>query len=110
MTAELSALVAIVPTVIGVCGFYAGRTSAAKKSGEAEATVAADIRYIKESIDGIRRSIEDQKNDITKLYEGYSNFKSEAAVLRADVNNVTQRVNTVVDKTLAVKGGDRFAE
>jgi len=105
MMIELNILLAIIASLVGVGGFFAGRQSAAKKAGATEATVAADIRHIKESIDGIRQSVGDHKADIARLYNGLSERKAEIAALKADMANMSRRIDTVVNKTLTAKAG-----
>lgn len=66
MTIELGALIALAGCGIAVATFFAGRHSAAKRSGQEWGELICDVKHIKDSVDNVKSSLE---GDILSLRE-----------------------------------------
>lgn len=99
MTIELGLLFAAIACIIGVAGFFGGRTASAKKDGEHwgkfEAELKTDITYIKRDVGEIKMSV----NDSSKV--------TMAAIEkeRADRKESIQKIHEEFEKHLRLYHG-----
>ena len=85
MQIEVSVLIAVVGVALSVGTFFIGRTTAARKSGENDGELKADIKYIKSSVDK-------QERKLDGVVESYDDVKIELERLKGRIKALEQKV------------------
>jgi hypothetical protein len=96
MTIGVEILIAIVGVSIAVAAFFFGRHDAARKSGQTEGTIAADISYINETVKDIKVDVGAQRKEINDIL-------GRLGAAEGSIVTINRRIDTLVDKTLTSK-------
>ena len=92
MTIELSVLIAVLGFALSVGTFFIGRVTSAKKSGQQDGEMQANVRHIKDTVDK-------QDKKLNDIAENYSDLKDEIAKLK-------ERLHVLEERVKMLHGGD----
>ncbi len=92
MTVDIAVLISVAGILLSAAGFFIGRLTAAKTSGQADGEIKTNVQYIKDSVDK-----HDKKLD--KIMDNYSDLEGEIRELKV-------RLKALEDKVKMLHGGD----
>jgi chromosome segregation ATPase len=83
----------IISLVIAFTGFIVGRMDNAKKEGQQDATLSANVQYIRQSVDNMALEQKDINRKIEKQAEEVTAVKIEQAEVKSSLKSLHKRVD-----------------